>query len=93
MPPYTRLRRSIECDFPIGHLQPERIINLAPWESPDSIFAHHAVTGLAVTGVIIYATRLRSSWLAAAKGISWWGLAAGALIAVALVMAPFVLMG
>jgi len=51
------------------------------------------LTGLAVTGVIIYATRLRGAWRVAARGISWWGLAGAACIAGALLLAPAALMG
>lgn len=51
------------------------------------------LTGLAVTGIIIYASRLRGAWGVAARGISWWGLVGCAFLVGALLMAPSVLMG
>ncbi|MBO9724872.1 MAG: PepSY domain-containing protein [Novosphingobium sp.] len=51
------------------------------------------LTGLAVTGIIIYASRLRGAWGVAARGVSWWGLVGCAFVVGALLMAPSVLLG
>lgn len=58
------------------------------------------MTALSVTGVMIYATRLkpvagaaRSAWMTAARGVSWWALPAVALLLVALWLTPAVLAG
>jgi uncharacterized iron-regulated membrane protein len=51
------------------------------------------LTGLSITGVIIYATRLKGAWVTAARGLSGWGLAAIALVAVALWLTPVILLG
>lgn len=52
-----------------------------------------ALTGLSVTGVMIYATRLSGSWRTAARGISYWGLPAIGLVVIALWLSPAILRG
>lgn len=52
-----------------------------------------ALTGLSVTGVMIYATRLRGSWRTATRGVSYWGIPAIAVIAIALWLSPAILRG
>lgn len=51
------------------------------------------LTGLSVTGVIIYATRLKGSWSVALRGVSYWALPALALIGIALWLTPAILAG
>lgn len=52
-----------------------------------------ALTGLSVTGVMIYATRLGGSWRMAAYGMSYGGVTAIVLIAIALWLSPAILRG
>lgn len=55
------------------------------------------LTALSVTGVMIYATRLRgispSLWGIAVKGVSWWAIPAMGLILLALWLTPGILLG
>ena len=56
-----------------------------------------ALTALSITGVMIYAARLRTAsqslWGVAAKGVSWWALPIVGLVLLALWLTPAILLG